>query len=59
MQKHLFHNISDANGEVENLTEREVTLMLVCYLPVSAVRPTGLLFFRYFHREYKSTPAHI
>ncbi len=41
-QKHLLHNISDANREVDNLTKRKVMLMLVCYLPLAAIHTTGL-----------------
>ncbi len=31
--------------EAENLSEREVTLTFVCYLPLKAIDPTGLLLF--------------
>ncbi len=58
LQKHLLHNISDANREAENLREREVMLTLVCYLPLAVINLTGLLLFHYFHRRYKATPTH-
>ncbi len=59
MQKHLLHNIADANREAENLTERQATFTLVCYLPLAAILSTDLLLFHYFHRRYKTTPTHI
>ncbi len=57
----LHHNISKANRKLENLTEREVTLLLICYLALEAIHLTAPFLFHYFHRRYKTkvTPTHI
>ncbi len=47
MQNHLLHNISDATREVKNLTEREVTLTLGCFLARAVVHLIAAFLFHY------------